>query len=89
MVIATAPEAPQAVLVSAPSCPAGPPASALPQRSLLAFDGRDVSDQAGSCDVRGFALFSCACCGTPRDARFPYCCEFSFEALPRDVGAAS
>jgi hypothetical protein len=79
----------EAAAVSTPPGPAASEAPALPNPGPpLAFDGRDVSDQADSLDVRGFSLFFCACCGTPRDARLPYCCEFAYEASPRNPTAA-
>jgi hypothetical protein len=44
------------------------------------FDGRDVSDQAVPDDVLGFGLLTCPACGTVRDARYAYCCEFAADA---------
>jgi hypothetical protein len=44
----------------------------------LVFDGRDVADAAPSDeDVSGYAVVTCQVCGTERDGRYPYCCEFA------------
>ncbi|HZS03059.1 MAG TPA: hypothetical protein VFE37_30390 [Chloroflexota bacterium] len=46
----------------------------------VAFDGRDVSDATIPDEVIGYGLLTCPCCGTLRDARYPYCCEFAADA---------
>jgi hypothetical protein len=45
---------------------------------VLVFDGRDVTDVGPSDEeVVGYALVTCQVCGTERDGRYPYCCEFA------------
>ena len=51
----------------------------------LAFDGRDVSDVAVPDDVLGFGLLCCPHCGTQRDPRYPFCCEFAAEPAPESL----
>lgn len=51
----------------------------------LAFDGRDVSDAAIPDEVLAFGLLCCPCCGTQRDPRYPFCCEFAAESIPEPV----
>lgn len=46
----------------------------------LTFDGRDVADAPVAPEVVGFGLIPCAACGTLRDSRFIFCCEFAAEA---------
>jgi hypothetical protein len=46
--------------------------------ALLVFDGRDVADAVPSDEeVIGYTLVTCQACGTEREARYPYCCEFA------------
>jgi|SoiMethySBSTD1v2_1073268.scaffolds.fasta_scaffold2095678_1 hypothetical protein len=46
--------------------------------ALPCFDGRDVADAAPSDEeVTGYLLVTCPVCGTERDGRYPYCCEFA------------
>jgi hypothetical protein len=46
--------------------------------ALSVFDGRDVADAVPSDeDVIGYTLVTCQVCGTERDGRYPYCCEFA------------
>jgi hypothetical protein len=81
LVMATAPEAIVAAEVLAAPCPAAPEQPVRPTRPLLlAFDGRDVSDAAAPDEVLAFGLLTCAHCGTLRDARYPFCCEFAATA---------
>ncbi len=49
----------------------------------LRFDGRDLSDDAVPDEVVGFGLTVCSTCGTVRDARLPYCCEFAADLEPQ------
>src|SRR4051794_3531947 len=44
------------------------------------FDGRDLTDEVPSDDVHGYAL-NCPVCGTVRDVRYPFCCEFAAEPI--------
>lgn len=47
---------------------------------VLVFDGRDVADAVPSDEeVIGYALVTCQVCGTEREGRYPYCCEFAAE----------
>jgi hypothetical protein len=55
----------------------------------VCFDGRDVSDSAVPDEVVGFGLLKCPSCGTVRDARYPYCCEFAAETAPQALLVAS
>jgi hypothetical protein len=48
---------------------------------LLTFDGRDVTDALPADDVSGYVLVVCPVCGTERDVRYPYCCEFAAIAV--------
>jgi hypothetical protein len=56
-------------------------ATAIP----VAFDGRDITYQAVPDEVVGFGLLACPYCGTVRDARYPFCCEFAGERAPQPV----
>ena len=48
---------------------------------MLRFDGCDLTDTPiDKDDVSGYALSLCGCCGTPRHASLPYCCEFAGDA---------
>lgn len=56
---------------------------------VLVFDGRDIADHDPSDEeVIGYALVTCQVCGTERDMRYPYCCEFAaIEAAERTLVA--
>jgi hypothetical protein len=42
------------------------------------FDGRDVTEPVmPKLTARGGAAVRCGCCGTLRDARLAFCCEFA------------
>ncbi|HEY7062392.1 MAG TPA: hypothetical protein VII06_13015 [Chloroflexota bacterium] len=52
------------------------------------FDGRDVSDEAPPDAVTAYGLITCPYCGTTRDERYPYCCEFAAQLLAPALVAA-
>ena len=50
---------------------------ALPTRAVH-FDGRDVTEPVACTGaIAGREIVLCHCCGTVRDARFAFCCEFA------------
>ena len=54
-----------------------PSQGALPTRAVH-FDGRDVTEPVASqAAIAGREIVLCHYCGTVRDARFAFCCEFA------------
>src|SRR5689334_677587 len=87
--MATATIAPEARPRTAPSVTAHRSARLAPLTEAVYFDGRDVNEPITTkLTTKGRPVALCNHCGTIRDARFAFCCEFAgFRTEPQPAMA--